>query len=66
MLARLASSASLASTRRLVVERQAAAFCRTFVWSLTPKNESIPPPPQLDVSKETAAIDSIDNLLSVV
>ncbi|KAG9096285.1 hypothetical protein FS749_008780 [Ceratobasidium sp. UAMH 11750] len=65
MLVRLSSS-TFGPSRRLVAARQAVFPRRSFIWSLTPKHESTPPPAELDVSKETAAIDSIDNLLSVV
>jgi hypothetical protein len=64
MLSRLLLSTASRS-RRIAVGRT-SAFRRSLIWSLTPKHEDTPPSTELDASKEMAAIDSIDNLLSVV
>ncbi|QRV94330.1 thioesterase superfamily protein [Ceratobasidium sp. AG-Ba] len=59
-------SLSIPGASRRVPVGRLSTFRRSFIWSLTPKNEAGSIPAELDVSKETAAIDSIDNLLSVV
>jgi hypothetical protein len=64
MLARL--SLSTCASCRLAAGKLAVPVRRSFGWSLTPKNEATRPPAELDVSKEKATVDSIDNLLSVV
>ena len=44
-----------------------ASILRSFGWSFMTKNEATVPQPATDVaSKETAAISSIDSLLSIV
>ncbi|KEP52668.1 acyl-CoA thioester hydrolase [Rhizoctonia solani 123E] len=46
----------------------AASSRRQFGWSPSPQNEANPPRPNVNdtASKETATVDSIDNLLSII